>query len=81
MQRLNVMDATGMSQRCFDVLDSVCGYGRGVSDTVRRAGRDPKTIRKDLIIGLDKVSGYPFWDKHLQAVQMIAIEPRRRKAG
>ncbi len=85
MQRMNVIDASLMDlsahrslvmQRRFFDLDSVCAIGFTVSEVANRTGRSERGVKKSLLSGLDAISGYAPWDKHLEAVGVLYIEGR-----
>lgn len=85
MQRMNVIDASlvdlsahrslVMQRRFFD-LDSVCAIGFTISEVANRTGRSERGVKKSLLSGLDAISGYAPWDKHLESVGVLYIEGR-----
>ena len=77
MERLNVMDAPGMTERRFRDLDSVVGLGRTLTEVGDRDGRTLNAVKKSLFAGLDAVAGYARWDRLLQSVQVTGAFTER----
>lgn len=81
MQRVNILDCSGMTYRRFKDLDLVCGAGHRIAEVAKATARDQKTVRESLLSALDVVSGYRLWESHLQAVQVIWVRDNRKKTG
>ena len=83
MERLNAMEAPGMTERRFKDLDSVVGYGMAPKQVGDRDGRTLNAVKKSLFAGLDAVAGFARWDRLMQGVQIVAAyeqrDERRRK--
>lgn len=83
MERLNVMDAPGMTERRFKDLDSVIGYGKTPTQVANGTGRTANAVKKSVLAGLDAVAGFARWDRLMQGVQIVAAyeqrDERRRK--
>lgn len=81
MERLNAMQAPGMTERRFKDLDSVVGYGRAPGAVGKRDGRTANAVKKSLFAGLDAVAGYARWDMLMQGVQVVAAYEDRVERG
>jgi hypothetical protein len=77
MERLNVMDAPGMTERRFRDLDSVVGYGKTPTQVANGTGRTANAVKKSIFAGLDAVAGFARWDRLMQGVQIVAAYKHR----
>jgi hypothetical protein len=77
-QRSELGSRDDVANARFGVLDSVCGYGRSISEVVKATNRQKKTVRAQLFFGLDAIGGYALWDKRMESVPSLYIESFKR---